>query len=190
MANIYAGEVGVTWGGQEYLFRPSLEAIASLGDPEHILGLLQRVQYFTIDGFVAALAILSACHEGDGDTAKLVGYLKDVRGRLRYVLGAIPAEEIHILGARLAVNGIIGQPKASRGKEKAATSFDPAEYVGAAQAHLGVSAAEAWQMTMIELQRALDAKFPPDDKDDGLTVDEAQAAVDHVAAMRARMAAH
>lgn len=191
MANTYAGEIGVTMGGREYLFRPSLSAMATLGTPEEIVEFLVRIQSPGIDGFLSALSILSASYVGDcDDLDRLMGYLKDVNGRLRYVAGAMPQNEIHILGARLSVSGMIGDPKGARGKGKSATRFDPAEYVGTAQAHLGLSAAEAWHMTMVELQRALDAKFPSEDKEDELTTEEAQAAVDHVRKMRARMAVH
>lgn len=190
MANTYAGEIGVTWGEREFLFRPSFSAIASLGDPKHLIRFLGRIQRADMDGYVAALAMLNACHVGDGDLSRLIGYFKDVKGRLRYVMGTMSPQEIHILGARLAANGMIGQPR-GRKDGKPADSFDPAEYVGAAVAHLGLSTAEAWDMTMIEFQRAIDAKFPPaeGEKDKELpSVEEAEAAVNHVMEMRKRIA--
>lgn len=192
MANVYAGEVGVAWGERDYLFRPSLAAIASLGDPAYLVSLLRRIQSTGMDGYVAALAMLSACYVGDArDLDRLIGYFREHRGRLRYVMGSMPASDVHIIGARLAVNGMIGEPKRSSKGGKASSTFNPAEYVGAAQAHLGLSSAEAWQMTMLEFQRAMDAKFPPDEKDkerDAPSAEEAEAAVAHVMAMRAKKA--
>lgn len=191
MANTYAGEVGVTWGERDYLFRPSFAAIASLGDPKHLLSMLSRIQREGMDGYIAALAVLDACHVGDGDLSRLIGYFKEVKSRLRYVLGSMPPSDVHILGARLAVSGMIGEPRVRKGnKDNPAAYFDPAEFVGAAQAHLGVSADEAWDMTMVEFQRAIDAKFPPSEADKAKELPseaESEAAIAHVMAMRRRI---
>lgn len=193
MANTYAGEIGVSWGDRDYLFRPSLAAMATLGTPPELLDILTRSQSVGVDGFLAALNVLNACYVGDADDLdRLIGCIRDVRGRLRYVMGAMSQHEVHVLGARLAVSGMIGEPK-RRGKDsgKQATGFDPAEFVGAAQAHLGASAHDAWQMTMVELQRALDAKYPPDDDEqDTMTTDDVQATIDRINNIRAAKGVH
>lgn len=178
MANVHAGEIGITWGERDYLFRPSLAAIGSLGDPAYLGKLLARIQRVDMDGYVCALAVLSACHVCEpADIDRLIGYHREHKGRLRYVMGSMPPAEIHILGVRLAVSGIVGEPKRrGKGDGKPTSGFDPAEFVGAAQAHLGVSAPEAWAMTMIEFQRAMDAKYPPkEDEPEQMTADEAEA---------------
>lgn len=190
MANIYAGEIGVTWRGRDFLFRPSLAAIASLGTPDELGELLAQVQSPGVPGFLAALNILNACYVGDSnerDLDRLIGCIRDVRGRLRYVAGGMDQVEVHILGAKLAVAGIVGEPKRqAKGKGKPAdTGFDPARFVAVATAHLGTTSAEAWAMTMVELQRALDAKYPPDDKQgDDMTEEDVQATIDIIAAIR------
>lgn len=190
MANIHSGEIGITWGERDYQFRPSLAAIGSLGDAAYLGKLLARVQRVDMDGYVCALSVLSACYVGDpGDLDRLIGYYREHRGRLRYVMGSMPSAEIHILGVRLAISGIAGEPK-RRGKDngKASATFDPAEFVGAAQAHLSVSAPEAWQMTMIEFQRAIDAKYPPkEDEPEQITPEEAEALHERVTSIRSRL---
>lgn len=189
MANTYAGEMGIDWQGREYLFRPSLSAIASLGTPTELVQLLKRCQSAGPDGFLASLSVLLACYQGEPeDLDRLTGYVREHRGRLRFVMGAMQPSEVHIIGARLAVAGMVGEPKRGKGDGKEAAEFDPAEYVGVAQAHLGMSSTEAWQMTMIELQRAIDAKFPPSEeekrKEEMPTEEQAEAVVAHVKALR------
>ncbi|MCC4288518.1 DUF6246 family protein [Vreelandella aquamarina] len=187
--NVYAGEVCISWGERDYLFRPTLAAMAELGEPEEIIRLLVRVQTPGADGFIAALAVLRACHAGDDDISPLIGFFKDVRGRLRYVTGALPLQNVHVLGAKLAVAGIVGVPKPRKGGGKPMAAFDPAEFVGAAQAHLGLSAGDAWSLTMIEFQRAMDAKFPEADsrKSEQPTEQEAAATVSHIMQLRRRI---
>lgn len=191
MANTYAGEIAIAWQGRDYLFRPTLAAIGSLGTPREIIETLHRVQRSTMDGYVAALAVLSACYVGDPeDTSRLIGHFREVKGRLRYVLGAMPAQNVHVLGARMAVAGIVGDPKPRKGGGSPMQEFDPAEFVGAAQAHLGLSSRDAWQMTMIEFQRAMDAKFPDPkaEKERDLPTREAsEASVAHVIQLRDRI---
>ncbi|MBZ5486900.1 hypothetical protein HW452_05110 [Halomonas aquamarina] len=188
-ANVYAGELSITWQGRDWLFRPTLAAMAELGEPAEIVRLLGRIQAPGADGFVAALAVLRACHVGDDDISPLIGFFKDVRGRLRYVMGALPLQNIHVLGAKLAIAGIVGAPKPRKGGGKPMAAFDPAEFVGVAQAHLGLSSAEAWAMTMIEFQRAMDAKFPESEskKAEQPTEEEAAATVDHIMQLRQRI---
>lgn len=186
--NVYAGEVCISWGERDYLFRPTLAAMAELGEPAEIVRLLVRVQTPGADGFIAALAVLRACYVGDADISPLIGFFKDVRGRLRYVMGALPLQNVHVLGAKLAIAGIVGAPKPRKGGGKPMATFDPAEFVGAAQAHLGISARDAWQMTMLELQRSMDAKFPDaEQKDDQPSEQEAQATVEHIMRLRKRI---
>lgn len=191
MANTYAGEVAITWKGRDYVFRPTLAAMAELGEPREIVETLHRVQRPNVDGFMAALAVLAACYVGDPDDLdRLIGCLREVRGRLRYVMGAVPAHDIHVLGARLAISGIVGDPKPRKGGGgQPLRELDPADFVGAAQAHLGLSAGDAWQMTMVEFQRAMDAKFPDpkaQKEKDMPSKESAAASVAHVTSLRAR----
>lgn len=188
-ANVYAGELSITWQGRDWLFRPTLAAMAELGEPEHIVHLLGRVQSPGADGFISALSVLRACYVGEDDISPLIGFFKDVRGRLRYVKGAMPLQNVHVLGAKLAITGIVGEPKPRKSSGKAMTAFDPAEFAGAAQAHLGLSPRDAWSLTMIEFQRAMDAKFPKADskKSEQPTEEEAAATIKHIMRLRRRI---
>ncbi|WP_252108842.1 MULTISPECIES: DUF6246 family protein [unclassified Halomonas] len=179
----------VSWQGRDWLFRPTLAAMAELGEPAEIVRLLARVQSPGADGFAAALAVLRACYANYDDISPLIGFFKDVRGRLRYVMGALPLQNIHVLGAKLAIAGIVGAPKPRKGGGKPMDTFDPAEFVGVAQAHLGLSSGEAWSLTMIEFQRAMDAKFPEADskKSEQPTEEETAATVNHIMQLRRRI---
>lgn len=201
MANVYAGELGITAGDQDYVFRPSFLAISQLGTPEELLGVLRDVQFegsYSVFPYAAhraydlALSLLRVCYVGDDQRGldRLIGCYREVKGRLRYVAGSLPFRDVHVLGARLAVNGMVGAPRKSKQGGKPSKRFDPAEFVAAAQAHLGMSPADAWQMTMIEFQRAMEAKYPPseDDKKEAErpTAAESEAAVAYIEQFRRR----
>lgn len=191
-ANVYAGELGVDWGEHEFVFRPSFRALANLGDKNRLLTLLNRVQQPSRHGFITALNVLDAFHTGDRvKLDRLIGVHRPVRGRLRYVQGRMPFENVHALGARLLINAIVGDPtrKGEKGKGGKVSSFDPSEFVGVAQAHLGISAADAWDMTMIEFQRAMDAKYPPKEEEKQKEMpseEEAQSVVAYIEQFRKR----
>lgn len=185
-ANPAAGEVGIDWGEHHLVFRPSFCAIASLGEPEELVSLLQRAQRGDKSGFMTAYRALCACYDGDVDIDKLTGVFREVRGRLRFVQGAMPYQDVHVLGVKLLVNGMIGKPRLSEAKSGSpASTFDPAEYVASAVAHLGLSYNEAWDMTMLELQRVIEAKQP---KKDGPTMQEAADMESKIKAIRAAKA--
>lgn len=156
-ANPYAGEAGVTWEGRDYVFRPSFASIATLSDdPNDLAQMFYDVQRTDTGkvGFVTAVAVLHATCEGNID--KLVGFFKDVRGRLKFVKGALPLRDVHVLGVHVLMMGMAGKPddSAKRTASKMG-SFDPCEYVAAAIKALNMQPSEAWQMTMVELQQAL-----------------------------------
>ena len=75
----------------------------------------------------------------------------------------MPASDIHVLGAAIIRDAIIGRPsrfelsKARSGRPE--TGFDPADYVAIGDAHFpGIN---WWGKTMIELQKAIRAKNGP-----------------------------
>ncbi|WP_106478105.1 DUF6246 family protein [Phytohalomonas tamaricis] len=201
MANVYAGELGITTGDRDYVFRPSLLAMSKLGTPEELIGILRDVQfegsyatfpYSAHRAYDLALSLLHVCHVGEDDRGldRLIGCYREVKGRLRYVAGSLPFRDIHVLGARLAVNGMVGAPRKTKSGGKPSNRFDPAEFVAAAQAHLGLSTADAWQMTMIEFQRAIEAKYPPSEAEkkevEAPTREEAEATVAYIEQFRKR----
>lgn len=176
-ANPYAGEVGVSVGAEDYVFRPSFFAIAALGDPGELPGLYADSHVQTKKGFTVALAALYQCC--DRDPSGSVGHFKDVKGALRYVAGAMPVRDVQVLGCKLLYNGMVGAPsKVKNGGQS--SKFDPAEYVGAAVAHLGMSFDEAWQMTMVEFQQAMRSKFPDAEKQDYPTAEEHKALIEAI----------
>jgi len=189
MANIAAGEFGVTVDGVEYVFRPSFRALASLGTPDELAAMLDRVQRATKGGFAAALAALSACCD-DESVSDVIGFYRDVGGKLRYVQKRLPWEDVYVLGARCLIYGMVGDTKdAKRIKpsDKPPKQFNPAEFASVAMVHLGLSRDDAWNMTMHELQRAMMVKHP-DMVQDLPTKEEYRTAVDTVKRIREKAA--
>ena len=158
-ANLLAGEIGITAEGREYIFRPSFRKLAELGTPAQLVALFSASQTPNKTGFVSSLSIL--CHFIDcstEDAMRLLGYHRDIKGDLKYVRGILSEpQDIPILAASLMKKAMIGRP--SRRKGNAATEFDIMEFHGMAVAHLDMQPSEAWNMTMLEFQSAIRAKF-------------------------------
>jgi hypothetical protein len=74
--------------------------------------------------------------------------------------GAMPESELVGLAIHLMKHGIIGKSSPGEGDGQYCDSFDAAEYIAMAVVHLGLSRAEASQLTMTELHYMLEAKFP------------------------------
>lgn len=185
MANIAAGELGVTVDGVEYIFRPSFRALASLGDADELAAMLNRVQRATKGGFAAALAALSACCD-DESVSDVIGFYRDIGGNLRYVQKRLPWEDVYVLGARCLINGMVGDmqdAKRIKPSDKPPKQFDPVEFASVAMVHLGLARDDAWNMTMHELQRAMMVKHP-DMVQDLPNKDEYRSAVDTVKRIR------
>lgn len=173
-ANIHIGEQAVHVWGRDFVFRPLFNRVAQLGTPKEILELFEQAQVADDDGFIAAWRILSAFSDEE-EIDNLIGYFFfDERiNKLRYVRGKMPVEDIHVLGASLITDAIIGRPtakdRAKASKEKPAKDFNPAEFVAIGNAHFG--GVDWWNKTMIELQQAIKAQSP--DKEEELpTADE------------------
>lgn len=196
MANIAAGELGVWLDGEEFIFRPSFRALSRMGEPKELGGLLNRVQQGNRSAFAAALAVLSACC--DKDISKLAGYYKDLKGRLRYVQGVLPWEDVYYLGAKLLANGMAGDLSHSRrlkpmkeddAKKAGQEEFDPAKFAAAAMVHLGLDTESAWNLTMHDFQRAMAVKFP-DSVCEVPSKEDYKATVDAVMSIRRRAKKH
>ena len=169
-ANLLAGEIGITAEGREYIFRPSFRKVAELGSPEHIVQLFTDVQVPDAKGFLSSLSVMhhfSVC--GEEEAFKLLGYHREVCGRMRYVRGAIREPgDIQVLAKSLMDNAMIGKAIGSK-KGNPATRFDVSEFTGAAVAHLGMSNADAWDMTMMEFQSAIKAKIGEPEEENRMT---------------------
>lgn len=171
------GEMGVQVGERYVKFRPSLAAMARLGSPRDIVETFvtvcgapslsgiqvldePRLKSWRRDQFAAAVNVLYACTEDAIDW--LVGYTNE---RYRYVRGALPLADIVGLAIGLLKHGVLGDipPEAIRGAKKSdyLSEFKARDFAAAAMAHLGVSEADAWNMTMTSYIVAMRAKYPP-----------------------------
>ena len=182
MANLLAGEVGINVNGREYLFRPSFYALSQIADtPQELQQAFNDIQTVNENGFSIALRVLQSCCVDD--VSRITGCYRPVMitykhpwlppqrtERIRFVQGRMPPQNAHVLGARLLINGMCGDQKdTGEPLYDDGSGFNVAEFVGMATAHLGVSVAEAWQMTMHEFQAAMRAKFPPKKKKPKIT---------------------
>lgn len=169
------GDVGIHGANVPFLLlRPSLGNIASLGDPaeivsifESVMGAGDRMQ------IVDAMGVLWACVEGDTqDAANLIGYWGE-----KYEPGAMEdLHKIHI-ARHLLLHGMIGDVEVKQKQSgKPIKEFKATEYVSLAIAHLGMSQAESWGLSMTALVSALNAKFPevqnPKPEGNAPTIDE------------------
>lgn len=182
------GEIGVSVGERDYLFRPSLAAMDSLGSPAEIvekfsilheppkINPIWPVQsYRTWEREVAATAydVLSAC--SDEDVTPLLGHMGTRWGS--FVLGAMPPQDMVNLARSLMRHGVIGlKPEGLPAKpvKEYTAEFNAREFVSQAIAHLGMSTVEAWNLTMTEFSGAMQSKFgkpetlPVDEHDDAM----------------------
>src|SRR5437868_9210422 len=159
------GEIGVTASGRDILFRPSLYAMSQLPDPVatfHSIHTLQSTPIIERDRFRAAIEVLTACN--DEDISWLVGRIG--RTYKSWTLGKLPVKDIIVLAASLIRHGVTGvvPEEANRPPLKPADyadKFEPRDIVALAVAHLGLSEAEAWNLTVTSFILAMRAKFPP-----------------------------
>lgn len=160
------------------LLRPSLAAMASLGEPAEIVQTFARVMNGSLSD---CLAMLYAC--ADEDVSDLFGAYEG--DPLQYVPGLVPVEHIILLAQSLANHGIVGVvkalPRPVDQEPEYLSEFDACEHAALAMAHLGLIEREAWNMTMTGLVAALRAKFPPSSKDapgvDAPSIEEHDAAM-------------
>jgi hypothetical protein len=167
------GEIGAYVGDKEYLFRPSLSAMDSLGSPREIVekyGVLfstpsinpiwpvQSYRSWERDVMSVAYDVLVACC--DDDVTPLLGHMGSKWGS--FVPGAMPAMDMVYLARSLINDGIIGlKPEGllAKPKEEYTPEFRAREFVAQAVAHLGIDSDKAWNMTMTEFAGAMQSKF-------------------------------
>jgi hypothetical protein len=189
-AIVSIGEIGVSAGDHDYLFRPSLAAMDSLGSPAEIVEKFATLfsapkfnPFFAVPAYRAwerdvmsiAYDVLVACCEED--VTQLIGHMGSKWGS--FVPGAMPAQDMVHLARSLMRHGIIGVKPEGRlpqkPKDEFSNEFKPREFVAQAVAHLGLSSAEAWQMTMTEFSGAMQSKYgkpetlpPPEEHDEAM----------------------
>ena len=168
------GEIGVSVGDYDYLFRPSLAAMDSLGSPADIVskfGILFSAPklnpFWPVSAYRAwerevmatAYDVLIACCADD--VSPLLGHMGSKWGS--FVTGSMPSQDMVHLARSLMRHGIVGlKPEGrplNKPKEEYVPEFQAREFVSQAVAHLGLSSAEAWQMTMTEFSGAMQSKY-------------------------------
>ena len=106
-----------------------------------------------------AYDVLMACC--DEDVSPLLGHMGSKWGS--FVPGAMPTQDMVHIARALMRHGIIGlKPEGrltAKPKEEYVPEFKPREFVAQAIAHLGLSSAEAWNLTMTEFSGAMQSKF-------------------------------
>lgn len=178
MINVAIGDAAIEFEGREYILRPSFYSMQRIGSPEEIkdtaewcFSASQRIaagQMLIRDELYACLHVLQSCCDLD-IPHELFGYYDTDGDDWVFVEGIEPVNNLVILANLMLNNGMNGKPSAFM-MRRAKTSkvkqslFDPLEFVSSAVCHLGLSFDDAWKLTMIQLQRAIENKFPEDKK--------------------------
>lgn len=176
------GEVGIKIGERSYKLRPSFYALSHLGSPQEIVRKFRSISWYfeclsgmrkfpigvdPVCGHSLCREIIEACIVGDSDPYDLTGSTAVVRGHVKHRKQALPYHDLVVLAFHLMRYGIYGNPKPRKkqdgGSERELTEFDPSEAVGMAVGQFGMSLSDAWNLTMIEYQRAWDGKYPEQD---------------------------
>jgi hypothetical protein len=181
------GEVGVSLGDHDFLFRPSFKAIDSLGSSTEIVDKFSLLfsapninPFWPVPSYRAwerevmatAYDVLVACC--DADLTPLIGHMGTRWGS--FVPGAMPSNDMVHLARCLMKHGIIGIKPEGRLLSKPDTEYVPEfkarDFVAQAIAHLGLSSEQAWNLTMTEFSGAMQSKFgkpetlPPEEEHD------------------------
>lgn len=202
-------------GGQDYLLRPSFEAMTRIGTPAEIVrayatihgsdvaklleactDTLRRIPDWLSPSFnrsaekvlSTCMHVLQACCEDD--MTPMIGEWKGWRHCVVYRPGQMPKNDIIVLAQHLMQHGVVGKAKVRQLQRhetgERTTEFKAFDYISAARSHFGMSRSEASQLTMTEFQMLLAAKYP-DQK--GFTREEYDAiADDYLAKQAARRA--
>lgn len=203
-------------GGQDYLLRPSFEAMTRIGTPAEIVRAYATIHGSDVAKLLEACAdtlrripdwlspsfnrsaekvlstcmhVLQACCEDD--MTPMIGEWKGWRHCVVYRPGQMPKNDIIVLAQHLMQHGVVGKAKVRHLQRhetgERTTEFKAFDYISAARSHFGMSRSEASQLTMTEFQMLLAAKYP-DQK--GFTREEYDAiADDFLAKQAARRAA-
>lgn len=180
MAITEVGEVGIHLEDENVrvLLRPSLLAMASLGQPEEVVELFARVMGTDPRIEDCAAVLMACCAEEDLEkVSDLVGHPQAIYppihrklhwNAVSWIPGKMPLQDVLHLARCLLKHGVVGvvKSKSKRPKETTIDSgykeeFDAHSWASVAIAHLGMSEQAAWSMTMTGLLAALNTKFPP-----------------------------
>ncbi|EOY8512522.1 DUF6246 family protein, partial [Enterobacter hormaechei] len=170
------GQAVIRAGGKEIFLNPSFLAMSRIGTPEQIVDAFVKVhaghypKHRIADQQIlkaanarcfadmAAAAANVVRHCSEGDIAEIIGsYSVTTAGRLVFKPGSLPVEDVIQLARHLILHGVMGdQPPEELESKKAEYSdkFDARTFVYTAVAHLGMSEADAWNMTMTSFRAA------------------------------------
>lgn len=156
---VECGFVRATLGdGAEYTFTPSLGRIASLGAPRELVAMFAALHGPDAEK-VAPYVLAGLCDQDD--LTELIGEAAPTPKGVEFKGGAMPPAEQLVIARHLMMHGMVGRPKPAEVAEASyCDAFNAAEYIAAARAHLGMSAADAEALSMTELQLMLEMKFP------------------------------
>jgi hypothetical protein len=175
--------------GEDYLLRPSFEAMTRIGSPAEIVqiyatihgndvaqlievcaGTLGRFPEWLSPSFNRAsekllstcMLVLQACCEDD--LTPMIGECKGWRHCVVYRPGLMPKSDIIVVAQHLMQHGVVGKAKIRQLQRHESggrtTEFKAFDYISAARSHFGMNRAEASQLTMTEFQMLLAAKYP------------------------------
>lgn len=184
MLNLAIGDAALEWRrseneeGVNFEFHPSFFSMQRIGEPEDIKYVSDMVYQastnYSLTGrvyrreFNACVDAIQSCCD-DLLPHELTGFY-DEEGH--YQEGAIELHDLIVMAIHMLKFGIHGEPsrrmKALSRKEEIKPEkslFNPIDFVMSAVAHLGISRDDAWQMTMLEFQKAMESKFPPTEKE-------------------------
>lgn len=169
------GHAAVTIKGERFLFVPSLANISSMADP--VATYADLYGHSGADAMrEAAIKVLTACCDNPSIVQHIgrqqVGKTRarpDGRGGFvtTRTYTDVFIDDVHLacIAQQLMLHGLIGvspkRPTKEGSKPQYDATFKAEEYAAAAMAHLGMSSAEAWTLTMTELAMAMHAKYPP-----------------------------
>ena len=180
------GQAVIHAGDRATFLNPSFLAMSRIGGPQRIVEVFvavngghypaHRISDVTVmrealsrcfaDMVLASVSVVQAsCAE---NISQLIGcYSLNARGKLSYRPGQLPVTDLIELARHLIRHGVMGdQPPEEYTKQKGEYSdkFDVRSFVYMAVAHLGMSEADAWNMTMTSFRAAMNAKYPQPDK--------------------------
>lgn len=180
------GQAAIRTGDRAIFLNPSFLAMSRIGTPKDIVSVFLKVHaghypthritdvallQHTLARCYAEMvtacvtAVKACCAE---DIAWIVGeHSVTPKGKLVMRPGQLPVADIIQLARHLMRHGVMGdQPpeEATSNKGEYSSRFEVRSFVYMAVAHLGMSEADAWSMTMTSFRAAMNAKYPSPDK--------------------------
>lgn len=179
------GQLAITANDEQYVFTPTLKAMGDINSPDKIIDMLvllgtsgyKQVPAVLIGTYLklttkqlwyAATRVLECCCERD--TSHLWGYYIGIK----YHPSVVPLKNIITLGRALIEAGVVGRPiKTKSSKQEEVTEWHVDDYITLAMSQLNMTKSDAEQLTLIQLQRALDLLNPEKEEDKKPTITKA-----------------